>query len=133
VFEESTKIVVILLVAKAIAYAVCLGCGFRGGPVFPAIFLGAALSTVLAALTDMSPTAALAIGAGAGMAAMTRMLLTSALLAALLVGSAGIDTAPLAVLAAVTGWLAISVLDPKPPPPAPVDAVSHPPAAPAAH
>jgi H+/Cl- antiporter ClcA len=129
VVEDSTKIVVILLVAKAIAYAVCLGCGFRGGPVFPAIFLGVALATVVTEFTDMSPTAALAIGAGAGMAALTRMLLTSALLAALLVGSAGIDTAPIAVLAAVTGWLAISVLDPKPPAKAPVDAVSEPHAA----
>jgi H+/Cl- antiporter ClcA len=131
--EQSAKIVLILLVAKGIAYAICLGCGFRGGPVFPAIFLGVALATLVTEVTDMSPTAALAIGAAAGMAAMTRMLLTSALLAALLVGSGAIDTTPLAVLAAVTAWLAISVLDPKPPPEAPVDAVSHAPAEAAAH
>jgi len=74
----------------------------------------------------MSPTAALAVGSAAGMAAMTRMLLTSALLAALLVGSAGIDAAPIAVLASVTAWLAIAVLDPEPPPQAPVDAIEEP-------
>jgi H+/Cl- antiporter ClcA len=124
--QGSTKIVLVLLLAKAAAYAVCLGCGFRGGPVFPAIFLGVALATLLMDVTDMSPTAALAVGSAAGMAAMTRMLLTSALLAALLVGSAGIDAAPIAVLAAVTGWLAIAVLDPEPPPRAPVDAIEAP-------
>ena len=86
--EQSTKIVLLLLVAKGIAYAICLGCGFRGGPVFPAVFLGVALATLVMDVTDMSPTAALAIGAAAGVAAMTRMLLTSALLAALLVGPA---------------------------------------------
>jgi chloride channel protein, CIC family len=44
--QASTKIVLILLVAKAIGYAISLGCGFRGGPVFPAIFLGVALATL---------------------------------------------------------------------------------------
>src|SRR4029450_10287165 len=37
--EDSAAIVVLVIVAKAIGYAICLGCGFRGGPVFPAIFL----------------------------------------------------------------------------------------------
>jgi Voltage gated chloride channel len=35
VAEDPTKIVLILLVAKALAYAVSLGCGFRGGPDLP--------------------------------------------------------------------------------------------------
>ena len=42
--EDSARIVIVLLAAKALAYAVCLGCGFRGGPVFPAIFLGVAVA-----------------------------------------------------------------------------------------
>ena len=100
---------------------------------FPAVFLGVALATLVMDVTDMSPTAALAIGAAAGVAAMTRMLLTSALLAALLVGPGAIDATPIAVLAAVTAWLAISAFDPKPPPEAPVDAVTHAPAEAAAH
>jgi hypothetical protein len=44
--EDSAGIVLVLLAAKALAYAICLGCGFRGGPVFPAIFLGIALATL---------------------------------------------------------------------------------------
>ena len=38
VAEDSAKIVLILLVAKALAYGVCLGCGFRGGPSSPPSF-----------------------------------------------------------------------------------------------
>ena len=30
---------------RRLAYAICLGCGFRGGPVFPAMFIGVALAT----------------------------------------------------------------------------------------
>jgi H+/Cl- antiporter ClcA len=108
---DSTKIVLILLVAKAVAYAVSLGCGFRGGPVFPSIFLGIALATLAVVWFDVSPTLAVAVGAAAGMAATTRLLITSSLFAGLLVGTAGIDAVPAAVLAAVAAWLTTQALD----------------------
>ena len=111
VAEDSAKIVLILLVAKALAYGVCLGCGFRGGPVFPAIFLGVALATFPVIWFDVSPTLAVAVGAAAGMAAVTRMLLTPILFAALLVGPAGVDAVPAAVVAAATAWLVIAALE----------------------
>jgi H+/Cl- antiporter ClcA len=111
VAEDSAKIVLILLVAKALAYGVCLGCGFRGGPVFPAIFLGVALATFPVIWFDVSPTLAVAVGAAAGMAAVTRMLLTPILFASLLVGPAGVDAVPGAVVAAATAWLVIAVLE----------------------
>jgi H+/Cl- antiporter ClcA len=111
VAEDSAKIVVILLVAKALAYGICLGCGFRGGPVFPAIFLGAALATFTVIWFDVSPTLAVAIGTAAGMTAVTRMLLTPILFAALLVGPAGVDAIPAAVVAAATAWLVIATLE----------------------
>jgi H+/Cl- antiporter ClcA len=109
--EDSTRIVFILLVAKAIAYGVSLGCGFRGGPVFPAIFLGIGLATLAVIWFDASPTWAIAVGAAAGTAAVTRMLLTSMVLATLLVGTAGLDAVPSAVLAASAAWLAVKALD----------------------
>jgi chloride channel protein, CIC family len=109
--EDSTKIVFILLVAKALAYAVSLGCGFRGGPVFPAVFLGVGLATLTVIWLDVSPTLAVAVGAAAGMAAMTRLLLTSMLFAALLVGRNGLDAVPAAVLAAAAAWLTMAALD----------------------
>ena len=59
----------------------------------------------------MSPTLAIAVGAAAGMAAQTRLLLASLLFAALLVGTAGVDAVPAAVLAAAAAWLTVSALD----------------------
>ena len=111
VTESSASIVLIVLVAKSLAFAVSLGCGFRGGPVFPAVLLGIAVATVAVIALDVSPTWAVAAGAAAGMAAMTHMLLTSMLFGGLLAGSAGIDAIPAAVLAAAAAWLATSALE----------------------
>lgn len=109
--EGSTGIVLVLLVAKALGYAVSLGCGFRGGPVFPAIFLGIAIATFPVDWFGVSPTLAVAVGAAAGMASATRLLLTPIVFAALLVGRGGLDTVPAAVLAATAAWLVVTLLD----------------------
>jgi H+/Cl- antiporter ClcA len=109
--ETSTGVLVVLVVAKAIAYAVSLASGFRGGPIFPAIFLGVGIATFPVIWFDMSPTVALAMGAAAGMAAQSRLLLSSMLLATILVGSQGPDAVPAAVLAAVAAWLGATALE----------------------
>lgn len=111
VAEESVWIVLLVLAAKALAFAISLGCGFRGGPVFPAVFLGVALATIVVILLDVSPTLAVAVGTAAGMAAMTRLLFASLLFSALLVGTAGVDTIPAAVFAAAAAWLVSATLD----------------------
>lgn len=111
VAQDSVSIVVILIVAKALAYAVSLGAGFRGGPVFPGIFLGIALATLPVIWFGTSPTLAVAVGAAAGMAAVTRMLLTPILFATLLVGPAGVEAVPAAVLAAASTWLVMTALE----------------------
>ena len=111
VSEDSGRIVLILLVAKALAFAVCLGCGFRGGPVFPAIFLGVAVATLAVIAFDISPTLAVAVGTAAGTAAMTRLLFASILFAGLLVGTAGAEAVPAAALAAVAAWLTMAAID----------------------
>jgi H+/Cl- antiporter ClcA len=113
---ESTKILLVLLAAKALGYAVSLGCGFRGGQVFPAIFLGIAVAEFAHTWFDVSPTLAVAAGAAAGMSAGTRLLITSTLFAALLVGVPGLDAVPAAVLAAATAWLTAQALDRRPVP-----------------
>jgi H+/Cl- antiporter ClcA len=107
----SSAILLLLLAAKAVGYGISLGCGFRGGPVFPAVFVGIALAEFPHTWFGMSPTVAVAIGAAAGMAAGTRLLVTSVLFAALLVGTAGIDATPAAVLAAAAAWLTVQGLD----------------------
>jgi len=115
VTEDSAKIVLMLLIFKGLAYAVSLACGFRGGPIFPAIYLGVAVITLPVVWFDISPTVAVAIGAAAGMAAMTRLLLTPMLFSALLVGLQGVDTVPAAVLAASAAWLAMRAIDQRTP------------------
>jgi H+/Cl- antiporter ClcA len=111
VVEDSARILLVVLAAKGLAYAVCLGCGFRGGPVFPAIFLGIGLATVAVIAFDVSPTLAVAIGTAAGMASMTKLLFAALLISAVLVGSAGADTVPAAVLAGVAAWVTTTALE----------------------
>lgn len=104
--ETSVLAVVVILIGKAIAYAAALGGGFRGGPIFPATFLGVAVG-VLAALvlpTD-SVSAMAAAGIGATAAAMLRLPATAALLGAVLIGGAGEAIAPFAIIGAVIGYL----------------------------
>jgi H+/Cl- antiporter ClcA len=112
VAEESVGVVLVLVVAKGLAYGISMGGGFRGGPIFPAIFLGVGLASVAVAAFDVSPTLAVAVGAAAGMAATSRLLLSAVMFAALLVGRAGLDTAPAAVVAAAAALLTVRLLDP---------------------
>jgi H+/Cl- antiporter ClcA len=109
--EGSAGIVLVLLATKALGYAVCLGCGFRGGPVFPAIFIGIAIATLAVIGLDISPTLAVACGTAAGMAAMTRLVFSALLFASLLVGLRGLDAIPAAVFAATAAWVTMAALD----------------------
>jgi H+/Cl- antiporter ClcA len=107
---RSLQVVVVLLVTKTIGYAISLGCGFRGGPVFPAIFAGVGLAAIAENVLGVSPTLAVAVGAAAGMAAMTKLLFAPLLFSALLVGSDALDTVPAAVLASAAAWIATAAL-----------------------
>lgn len=111
--EGSVGILLIVLAAKALGYAISLGCGFRGGPVFPAIFIGVTIATLCVALFDLSPTWAVAVGAAAGMTSGTGLVFSSLLFSLLLVGTEGLDALPAAVLAAVAAWLTKQYLDNK--------------------
>ena len=117
VSEYSVVALVVLLVAKAVAYVISLAAGFRGGPIFPAVFLGVGVAAFAVQLFGTSPTFAVAIGCAAGMAAQTRLVITSMLFAALLVGSGGFDAIAGAVFATVAAYLTVMALDPPPPAP----------------
>jgi len=112
VSESSLIALVVLVIAKAAAYVVSLATGFRGGPIFPAVFLGVNVAAFAVELFGTSPTFAIAIGCAAGMAAQTRLVVTSMLFAALLVGSGGFDAIAGAVFATVASWLTVQALDP---------------------
>jgi len=105
VAEDSARVVLVLVAAKALAYGVCLGCGFRGGPVFPAIFLGVGLAVLAVIAFDVSPTLAVAVGTASGTVAATGLLFSGVLFAAVLVGTHASEVVPAAALAGVAAWL----------------------------
>jgi H+/Cl- antiporter ClcA len=111
VAEGSAGVLVLLVVAKGLAYALSLGSGFRGGPVFPAIALGVAAAVAAAdVLPGLNTTPAVAAGIAAGTSAVLRVPFTAVLLATLLMGSSAFDVAPIAVLAAAIAWLVATAL-----------------------
>jgi H+/Cl- antiporter ClcA len=111
VAEGSAGVLALLVVAKGLAYALSLGSGFRGGPVFPAIALGVAAAMVAANIfPSLHTTPAIATGIAAGTTAVLRVPFTAVLLATLLMGSSAFDVAPIAVLAAAMAWLVATAL-----------------------
>jgi H+/Cl- antiporter ClcA len=109
--EGSAGVLALLVVAKGLAYALSLGAGFRGGPVFPAIALGVAAALAAAiVLPGLSTTPAVAAGIAAGTTAVLRVPFTAVLLVSLLMGESAFEVAPIAVLAAAVGWLFATAL-----------------------
>ncbi len=101
----------LLLACKAVAYSVSLS-SFRGGPVFPALFVGGVAGAALSYLPGLPLVAAMGMGIGAMAAAMLRLPLTAVLLGSLLLASDGPAVMPLVIVAVVTAYVAIGWLDP---------------------
>ncbi len=114
----SAGALVALLALKGLAYGISLG-SFRGGPAFPAIFLGAAAGMLAANLTGFALTAAVGVGVGAGVVAVLRLPLSAVTLSTLLVSSSGIGVGPLIVLGVVVAYVTTIVVDPPKDPPQP--------------
>jgi H+/Cl- antiporter ClcA len=110
----STAVGTLLVVAvvKSAAYAVSLGLGFKGGTIFPAVFIGAAVGVAAAAVVPGTVVAPLvACGIAAGAAAAAGMPVTALVLALLLCLSAGPAVTVPAVLGSVAGTLLKGFLD----------------------
>jgi H+/Cl- antiporter ClcA len=103
----------LLLVCKGLAYGASLS-GFRGGPTFPALFLGAAGGMALSHLPGLPLIYGVAMGIGAMCAVMLRLPMTSVLLATLLLSSDGLQVMPLAIVAVVVAYVASARLAPVP-------------------
>jgi H+/Cl- antiporter ClcA len=110
--ETAGGILVALVVAKGLAYAISLAVGFRGGPIFPAVAIGVMVGVLASiALPDFALAPGVVAGLAGGAAASLKLPFFGALLAALLVGLTATGTAPIAVIAGVTGWLVALRLD----------------------
>jgi H+/Cl- antiporter ClcA len=108
----SVGTLLLLLVLKTIAYGVSRG-SFRGGPIFPALFIGAAGGIAMSHLPGLPLVAGVAMGLGAMMAAVTKLPLTSVLIASLLLLSDAVKVMPLVIVAVVVAYVAVAHAGPR--------------------
>lgn len=110
----SVAALLVIAVAKTIGYTVSLGGGFRGGMVFPAVFLGVVVGTGASLLVTSSNLSALAAaGIAAAVGGVLRLPFTGVLLALLLCASAGLAVTTPAIFGAVVGVSVRVVADAK--------------------
>ena len=90
---------------KGLGYSISIG-SFRGGPTFPAIFLGAAGGIMCSRLPGFPITAAVAVGMGTGIVAILRLPLSAVVITAVLTSKSGPGSEPLVILGVVVAYLA---------------------------
>jgi H+/Cl- antiporter ClcA len=103
--QFSVGALLLLLVCKSLAYGLSLS-GFRGGPTFPGMFLGAAGGMALAHLPGLPMVAGLGMGIGAMTCAMLGLPLTAVLLTTLFLGPDGLPVMPLVIVAVAVTYVA---------------------------
>jgi len=108
VVEQGTGLAVgtiaLLYLFKGVAWSVSLG-SFRGGPVFPAIFMGGVGGVLASNLPGFPLGAAVPAVMAATIAGALRLPLASVLITLLLTASAGAGIAPLAIIGMVVSYL----------------------------
>jgi chloride channel protein, CIC family len=111
--DWSVGALLLLILCKGLAYALSLS-SFRGGPVFPAMFIGAAGGIAAAGLPGLELVPAVAMGIGAMCTVMLTLPLTSTLLATLLLAADGLAVMPLVIVAVVVAYVVTAHLTPAP-------------------
>ena len=107
--DYSLPVLILLLGCKAFAYGLSLS-AFRGGPVFPALFIGGAIGIAGSMLPGIELAASIGAGFGDMSAAMLRLPLTSTLLAVVLMGVDGVTVTPQVVVAVTVAFVVSNVL-----------------------
>ena len=98
-----------LIIFKGLAYSLSLG-SFRGGPTFPALFLGAAAGIMASHLAGFPIQSAVAVGMGAATVAVLRLPLSAVVLATLLTAPAGSNVEPLIIVGVVVSYITTLLL-----------------------
>ncbi len=111
----SVGALVLLVVCKGLAYSLALS-GFRGGPVFPGMFIGAVGGIALSHLPGLSMIAGAAMGIGAMTVAMLGLPLVSLLLVVLFLQADAVQLTPLVIVAIVVSYVVSARLEPAPEP-----------------
>lgn len=101
----------LLIACKGLAYGMSMS-GFRGGPTFPGIYIGAAGGIAMSHLPGLPMVAGLAMGIGAMSVAMLGLPLTSVMLATLLVLPDALQVIPLVIVAVVVAYVVSARLKP---------------------
>ncbi len=120
----SVGALLLLLVCKGLAYAISLS-GFRGGPIFPSMFIGAAGGIALSHVGGLPMIAGASMGVGAMVAGALKMPMTAVLLPSLLFLSDAVKLMPVVIVAVVVSYVAAVWIKPNP---ASVDATAPAPA-----
>lgn len=110
----SVGALLMILLCKGIAYGLSL-VGFRGGPTFPALFLGAAGGMAMSHLPGLGLIPGAAMGVGAMAVGMLRLPFTAVLLTTLFFGNDGVTVMPLVIVAVVVAHVTTIRLTPPPP------------------
>jgi H+/Cl- antiporter ClcA len=99
----------LLIVCKGIAYALSLG-SYRGGPTFPALFLGAVAGLMAGQLPGYSISPAVAVGMAAAVAAVLRLPLSAIVIAGLLTTGSGSGSEPLIIVGTIVAYMVSRLL-----------------------
>jgi len=112
--DWSVGALLLLVACKSLAYALSLS-SFRGGPVFPAMFIGAAAGIAASHLPGLDIIPAAAMGIGAMCTVMLTLPLTATMLATLLLGSDGLQVMPVVIVAVVVAYVVTARITPAEP------------------
>ncbi|HEY6317736.1 MAG TPA: chloride channel protein [Acidimicrobiia bacterium] len=104
----------LLLACKGLAYAISLS-SFRGGPIFPSMFIGAAGGIALSHFSSLPLIAGVAMGVGAMTAGALKLPMTAVLLPSLLFISDAIVLMPVVIVAVVVSYIVAVRINPTPP------------------
>ena len=104
----SVSTLALLILFKGLAYGISLGSA-RGGPTFPAMFLGIVGGLLASHLSGFAETPAVAALMGAATVSVLGLPLSSVILA-MVVSQAGLSTAPLIIVAVAVAFITVRVL-----------------------
>ncbi|MGZ4707021.1 MAG: chloride channel protein, partial [Acidimicrobiales bacterium] len=101
----------LLVACKSLAYGLSMS-SFRGGPTFPAMFIGTAGGLALSHFSTLPPIAGVAMGIGAMAVTMLGLPLTSVMLTAIFLEADQLTLMPLIIVAVVVAYVASARLAP---------------------
>ena len=99
----------LVIACKGIGYSLALG-SYRGGPTFPAIYLGTAAGILASHLPGFDFAPAVAVGVGASMVSVLRLPLSSVVVATVITLRAGTGDEPLIIVGVVAAFLVTLLL-----------------------